>query len=237
MSGLKVGIVGAGRLATLLATRLPTNCRKVVIGSRKSQAASLADEVGGIASDHFGAVRGCPVVFIAIPGEPAMQAFEEIVEHLDSDALLVNMVSELPTGEVIAALDHRRICAAKLIGQAREISLGSPGLVVLDYVEEHEEELLRSLLSGLGCIIRADESLVGSVTEIVARSVVQVDLALRQQLSEIGLERIAHDSVITTLAPGMLRSLSDPTAAPFFKEAIRKANAPQAGVSQSLPPH
>lgn len=237
MGGLKVGIVGAGRLATLLATRLPKNCRKVVIGARKSQATSLADEVGGIAADHLGAVRGCPVVLIAIPGEAAMQAIEAIAAHLDSDALLVNMASELPTNEVIAAVAHRRICAAKLIGQAREISLGSPGLVVLDYVEDREEELLRSLLGGLGYIIRADESLVGVVTEIVARSVVRVDLTLRQQLREIGLKGAALDSVVSTLAPGMLHSLSDTTAAPFFKEAIRRANVPQTGVSQSLPPH
>ena len=47
----KIAIIGAGPLASILAHRIPTTARKVIIGRPKAAAVALADEVGGIASE------------------------------------------------------------------------------------------------------------------------------------------------------------------------------------------
>src|SRR5690606_22712576 len=74
----KIAIIGAGPLASILAHRIPSSARKVIIGRPKAAAVALADEVGGIASDQVSAVRGCRVVFLAVATPEVPQTVADI---------------------------------------------------------------------------------------------------------------------------------------------------------------
>lgn len=225
LGGLKVAIVGAGRMGTLLANRIPHTIRKVIISKRKAQATLLADEVGGIAADQMTAVRGCELVLLAVPASAVLQVVQEMAPHLDDGALVVNMVTDQPTDQLQAAFSSQRFAAAKLIGHAREMALGSPGVVVLDHVSEADETRLRALLDALGSITVADEEQVLAVNTAVVEVMAKAEADLRHRLLSLGLDQDLVKVAITTTGPGVLRALAAGEVGPFAQQVIARLSA------------
>lgn len=219
---MKVAIIGAGRMGSLLANRLPGNVRKVIISRRRNSAVQLADEVGGIAADTLSAVRGCGVVLLAVPGPVLPNLLPDLVPHLEQDALVVNMATDVDTGELAEAFPEVHLVAAKVIGHAREMAHGAPGIVVLDRVTAEEEETLATLLGGLGPVIQDDEAKVRAANTAVAEEMVRAEQNLRQRLEDLAIHPDLIRIAIKTTAPGVLRSLSDGDAGPFVQEVIRR---------------
>jgi pyrroline-5-carboxylate reductase len=228
VAGFKVAIVGAAGMGALLAMRIPGPHRKVIIGSDRAEAAALADEVGGVASDQASAVRGCQVVFLAVPGTDAMRTVLEASPHLAEGAMVVNMAADVATADLAAEFPAVRFAAAKVLGHVREMSLGSPGVVVLDHVPEAEdEERLRSLLEGMGPIVSGREGMVPQANAAVAAAMARVREALHADLTALGLDRQLARMVIAATAPGVLRDSvanGDTAAAP-----PAKLNHPETG--------
>lgn len=212
-------------MASLLAARIPGAYRKVIISQRKAKAVALADEVGGVAADQWSAVRGCHVVFLAIPGSAMVQVLQEIAPHLDEGALAVNMATDVMTDDLAAQVPKVRLAAAKVIGHAREMALGSPGVIVLDHVSPADEDRLRPLLEGLGAVVGDREAKVMAAAAAVAEAMVKVEAELRKRLEEIGLDRSLVQAAIATTGPGVLRSLSQGDAGPFLQQVIARIRA------------
>lgn len=227
----KVAIIGAGQMASILAHRVPGSVRKVIIGRRKAEAVALADEVGGIASDQMSAVRGCKVIFLAVPGPALPQVLSEIQPHLMSEAVVVNMATEVMTDELPVEGDLM-VVAAKVIGHAREIELGSPGVVVLDRVEPAQAELLGPLLEGIGPVIRGDERKVMAANTAVVEVMVQAEAELRRRLEEVGLDAALVPVAIGSAAPGVLRAVARRELGPFAQEVVRKMGTGETAASR-----
>lgn len=225
MGNSKVAIVGAGQLGGLLATRIPGGYRKVIISRRKAHAVSLADEVGGIASDQLSAVRGCHMVFLTVPGSAVPGLIAELTPHLEAGALLVNMATDIMTDELAATYPRLRFAAAKLLGHAQEIALGSPGVVVLDHVTGDDAERLRHALAGLGEVLHDQESKVLHAYAIVVDILTGAEGELRTRLGELGLDQGLVKAAITTTGPGVLRSLANGSAGPFASTVVERLRA------------
>lgn len=225
LGGLKVAIVGAGRLGALLANRIPNTVRKVIISKRKAQATLLADEVGGIAADQMTAVRGCQVVLLAVPASEVFGVVQDMAPHLDDGVLAVNMVTDQPTDQLQAEFPRHRFVAAKVIGHAGEMALGSPGVVVLDHVSESDVALLSALLDALGLITVADEERVLAVNTAVVEVMAKAEADLRDRLLSLGLDQALVKVAITTTGPGVLRALAAGEAGPFAELVVARLHA------------
>lgn len=207
--------MGAGRMGTLLASRVPAGYRKVIISRQKAEAVALADEVGGLASDQMSALRGCQAILLAVPDAAVPQVIQEAVPHLGSDALVVNMAMTVMTDDLAEQFPDLHLAAAKVIGHPREMWDGSPGAVILDHVTGQDEELLRNLLGGLGPVLVDKESKVAAANEAVTEVMKQAETELRRRLADIGLNDRHLEAAIGTAGPGVLRRLAEPTAVRF----------------------
>lgn len=203
----KIAILGAGPLASVLARRIPSSVRKVIIGRPKAAAVALADEVGGIASDQASAVRGCRVIFLTVPAGEVPQTVIDIQPHLSADALVVNMAAEL-TASDLAETAGVRIAAAKVIGHTDDMALGSPGVVVLDQVDPDEAELLETLLGQVGPVVRGDERRVQAALEAIRDVMVGARDELHRRLVATGLPPDVAPVAIAAAAPGVLRAVA-----------------------------
>lgn len=205
MGGRKVAIIGAGSLGALLAARIPTIHRKVIISERKAEAVAVADEVGGVASDQPSAVRGCQVVFLTVPAEDALRLTQEMAPHLEEDALVVNAAVEVITGELAQAFPDIHFAAAKVVGSLREMLQGSAGAVILDHVDHQSEQMLRNLLEGLGSITLEEESKALIIRETLAAVMARAESELRDRLEQAGISRDLVQAAILSAPPGMFR--------------------------------
>lgn len=230
MGGLKVAIVGAGRMGALLAGSIPANCRKVIISRRKGRAVSLADEVGGLAADQLSAVRGAQVIFLAVPGTAAIQVVQDMLPHVDPGTLVVNLATDLATAELAAAYPAVTFAAAKVIGHAREMGLGTPGVVVIDHVDGEAENHLRYLLEGLGPIVREREEKVSTVHAAITDAMARAEAELVAKLSELGFSADMARAAIAATGPGVLHGLTNGDGG-LLPQLPRTALQAQASVS------
>lgn len=227
----KIAIFGAGQLASILAHRIPSSARKVIIDRSKAAAVALADEVGGVASDLASAVRGCRVVFMTLSRADMPQALSEIEPHLAGDALVVNMAADLMTEELTPE-SKVRLAAAKVIGHVREMELGSPGVVVLDRVEAAEAELLEALLEGMGPVIRGDERTVRAANRAIIEVMARAEEELHRRLAEEGLAPELVPVAIESAAPGVLRAVAKGELGSFAQEVIRNMGTDETAASR-----
>lgn len=222
VGGSKIAIVGAGRMGSLLAGRLPRNTRKVIISRRRQSAVTVADEVGGIASDQLSAVRGCEAVFLTLPGQEIIAVLQEMLPHLDEGAVVVNMATDLLTEDLVDLFPRLRLVAAKVVGHAREIAAGSPAVVVLDRVSAELAAEFQELLHDLGHVVVDDEAKVLAVNTAVAEEMVRAEQALRRRLAGLGLDDEVIGVAIRTTGPGILRALGAGDAGPFLQDVMRR---------------
>ncbi len=227
MGGLKVAIIGAGRMGTLLASRIPRNTRKVIIAPRKERAQQVADEVGAVASDQLSAVRGCAMVFLAVPGSAVDQVVQEIAPHLEADALIVNLATDVMTAELAVTYPRLRFAGAKVLGHVREIQLGSSGVVVLDHVEGEDEQRLRALLEEIGPVTRDREEMVLAANTAIVEVLERARAELSDRLSQLGLDGELVRVVITAAGPGVLRALSEGDIGPFAQSVLARMHSGQ----------
>lgn len=228
----KVAIVGAGRMASILAHRIPGSVRKVIIARRRSEALALADEVGGVASEQMSTVRGCRLVFMAIPGSAVPAVLQEIQHHLSEQTLVINMATDLVTDELAQEFPSIRLASAKMIGHPREVELGSPGVVILDQVEPAETELLIPLLEGIGPVILGDERKVMLANTAIVEEMVRAEASLRQRLQEIGLDRDLLPVAVSAAAPGVLRAVARGELGPLAPVAVHKIGSEGTAISR-----
>lgn len=202
----KIAIIGAGPLAAILALRIPTSVRKVIIGRPKAAAVALADEVGGIASDQASAVRGCRVVFLAVSAPEAAQVVADIRPHLSPGALVVNTAVDLATADL--ADDGVHAAAAKVIGHPRELASGARGVVVIDHADPAEADLLAGLLAGVGPVVRGDERIAAAADQALAEVLAGARAELHRRLVDAGLPAEVVPAAIAAAGPGVLRALA-----------------------------
>lgn len=222
-------------MGSLLAFRIPAGYRKVIISRNRAGAAEVADEVGGLASDQISAVRGCQVIFLAVPGAAAAQVVRDMTPHLAENALVVNMAPDLFTGELADGQANVRLAAAKVLGHAHELEAGARGLVVLDHVDEEAEARLRQLLEPLGPVIRGSETMVQEAGAAVMAVMEEARRNLLDRLTVLGLDKHLAQVVLAGAAPGVLRAmahLDDGTPAEGAIDRNRAGAAPDDWASQ-----
>jgi pyrroline-5-carboxylate reductase len=223
--GYKVAIIGAGAMGSLLAYRIPAGFRKVIISRERAGAAEIADEVGGLASDQVSAVRGCQVIFLAVPGSAASQFVREMKPHLAENALVVNMAPDLFTGDLAAEHADVRLAAAKVLGHSDELEAGARGVVVLDHVDEEAEERLRQLLELFGPVIRGSETMVQEAGAAVVAVMEEARRNLVDRLTVLGLDKHLARVVLAGAAPGVLRAMAHLDEGTPAKGAIDRSRA------------
>ncbi len=207
MGAGKVAIVGAGRLGTLLAQRLPAGSRKVIIARRRESAQALADEVGGVASDSLAAARGAQAVLLAVPGEAVSTVLSGLAPHVEADTLVVNLAPDLLSSEVTHRFPRLNIVGAKLVGHAGDMLQGAEGAVVIEGGGSEVEEYLTDLLGGLGPVLPGREAEVQQAVSVVEEEMGRAAGAVRRRLEEMGLSQALVRVTLRAVAPGLLRDL------------------------------
>lgn len=215
-------MVGAGELGALLASRMPGVFRKVIISRPKAEAVALADEVGGVASDQLSAVRGCDVIFCAVPDEDVVQVIGEMAPHLEPGALLVNTALTVMTTDLSSAFPDLRIAAVKVVGDAAEMARGGQGAVLIDHASEADEELLRQLVDGLGPVAQGGEQVALDAAAAVVEVVSQAAAELKRRLKALGLAEPLVTSAVATAGPGVFRTLARKSPSPFIQSVLAR---------------
>ncbi len=171
MLAKKIGLVGAGRMSTALASgfvRAKLLSPEAIIASDPSEAARAAfgREVPGarVVAENAAVVADADVVWLAVKPQQMRAALAEIRDWLRFDALVVSIAAGVPLARLAAGLaTGQRIIRVMpntpcLIGQgASAYSRGEHGTT-------EDGKLVAKLLSAVGFAVEVPEELLDAVT-------------------------------------------------------------------------
>lgn len=214
-----IAVAGAGRLAHALVRRIPSQFDVLVLARSVAEAQHL-ERATVVPFADMDRVRGSAAVLLALPPAAISETVERLEPHLDASTVVVNMATESDTRAV--QRDHPRVplVAAKLIGQARAVEEGSPGVVLVDYASPETFSLLSAVFDPLGIVLSGPEDLVLAVNSVVAQETVAFDRETRTRLKELRLPEEAIDIALSTMAVGIIRALTIGDIGPFLRRFV-----------------
>jgi hypothetical protein len=198
MLGERIAIIGSGEYAARLGMALPARARKWILASTKADAALVADEVGAIATDQPHILRGVEIVFVLPEAGAENGLLLQALPHLHPDTVVLFLGDRAPTPAELAAWPDLLFIRGKLIGDL--LVLGNGPSDVLDELAE--------LLAGIGTVMRAPESNLERMEQVVDEVVQAVAETLRQRLNQIVDNPEFSEVVIASVAPMRLAALA-----------------------------
>lgn len=204
MLGTRVGFIGTGEGVARLALALPARTRKWILAATKQEAALLADEVGAIATDQSHTLRG--VELLIVPGEEG-GLLQQTLPHLHPETVILLLGDRALAPAEQAEWPDLLFLRGRLLGAL--LVLGQGPSLVLDELAE--------LLAGIGTVMRAPESNLERMEQVVDEVLRSVADLLRERLSPLVESPELAEVVIASVAPMRLAAMArsaPPTAHP-----------------------
>lgn len=213
---VRVGIVGAGRIARALVARIDAAYQLTVVSRRAGRMTTGQRDLP--VTDDPAAVRRCALVLLAVPAAQVANALRWVAPHLGPGAFAVNLATESVSRAL--QVDGVRLVACKIIGQSGRIESGIPAAFVVDGASPDERALLSEVLRGAGTVLDAPEELVARVNELVARHMIGAQLDLLRELDRLDLPGAARDAAISNLAVGVWLATASGNTGPFLRTLV-----------------
>ena len=164
---MKIGIIGAGIMGSLLAERLASGDNEVMVSDLDQKKLDAIGTIKGISAvkNNSEAVAFGEVVFMAV--KP--QQFDSIIDDLKglkgTGKILVSVLAGTPMSKYTAALGEIRL--ARIMPNL-PISLGKGvvGLALGTELNKSDGKMLEELLAPLGTVLTVQEKLINGITAL-----------------------------------------------------------------------
>lgn len=210
MLAIRIGLVGAGRMATALArgfvaAKLVPPSALVASDPVEAMRVSFAAEVPGakviVANGPEFAV--CDVLFLAVKPQMMRQALEEVRGHVRGDALVVSIAAGVPIERLSAQLAAAQRIVRVMPNTPCLIGKGASGYSLGPAATAEDGKLVAQLLSAVGLAFEVPEEQLDAVTGLSGSGPAYV-YTLIEQMAEGG-RRVG-------LAPELASALAVQTA-------------------------
>ena len=171
MLAKKIGLVGAGRMSTALASgfvRAKLLSPQAIIASDPSEAAraTFGREVPGarVVGENAEVVEDADVVWLAVKPQQMRTALAEIREALSSDALVVSIAAGLPLKRLAAGLAAGQRIVRVMPNTPCLVGQGASAYSLGEHATAEDGNLVAKLLSAVGFAVEVPEELLDAVT-------------------------------------------------------------------------
>jgi pyrroline-5-carboxylate reductase len=171
MLSIKIGLMGAGRMATALARGL-VRAEMVPAGAivacdpNAEARKAFADEIPGTIVEAANAadVARADVIILAVKPQTMSDALASIRSAIDGNALVVSIAAGVTIGRLEAALPVGQRIVRVMPNTPCLIGLGASGFALGTHATKEDAKLVASLLSAVGVAFEMPEKLLDAVT-------------------------------------------------------------------------
>ena len=171
MLSIKIGLMGAGRMATALARGLaraeivPAGAIAAYDPSDEARKA-FASEIPGTTVEATNAadVARSDVVILAVKPQTMTEALASIRSAVGGNTLVVSIAAGVTLGRLEAALPERQRVVRVMPNTPCLIGLGASGFALGKHATKEDAKLVTSLLSAVGVAFEMPEKLLDAVT-------------------------------------------------------------------------
>ncbi len=230
-----VAIVGAGRMGSVVAARIPSSTRTIVIDRNADRAGRLAERIGGTAADRLAAAAAAQMVFVVLPAPAAEASIRSLAGIVGSGCMLINMATAARIdGALIGQCPGVAVIDARIIGHAGAMSGGAPGIVVVSGADDRQLAAIRRQLPGFRSVERGDAGLVKTINTVATTEGLRAAVTIRKELAALDIPAPWIDVAIQTVAAGVMRAYVAGDLGDFARQLARRlSTADDPGESSS----
>jgi len=223
---LKVAIIGAGRMGSIVGQQLPADVEKIIIDTEEEKAKALAEEIGGNYATSLEAAKDADVIDVVLPTPAVNPVISQLADIAKDGAIVMNMATSAVVDEAIKAKNPRiHIVDAKIIGHAKSMSQGAPCYVVVKTDDENIFKIIESILPGYKKVVMGDADIVSKINSIGSGEGIRAAVRVRKLLKEYNIPKEWEDIVIYTVCAGTMRSYVENDLGHFARELADKLEA------------
>ncbi len=220
---ITVAVVGAGRMGSVIARRLPPDTKKIIIDTVPAKASELAEAVGGSWSVSPEQAGDADLIALVVPASAVREILEKFQVLVKKGAVILNMATTFSIDPATAAKRPGiTVVDAKIIGHAASMSRGEPGIVVVQMENAEILSLIRHQLRGFAEVVQGDADLVQAVNTIGSTEGIKAAVAVRKQLKAMGIPDAWTDVVIRSVCAGTMKAFTENDLGGFALELVKK---------------
>lgn len=201
-----VGILGVGRLGKVLGRLLAPRFRLTVSDIDIRKAKQLSKQIGAefVAAEALPST--CELLLLCIPGSAVRPFLGECATQGEPHPLYLNMATNVPTHELVAAdgLQGLPLAGLKLIGQFTALARGLPAVFVTGSADEDCLATLRTVFGPLGRVVVGDETVVGELNRVATEAALRFCLDLAERLGALSQDPEWRRAGLKCVAAGTL---------------------------------
>jgi len=222
---MRVGLVGAGRLGTALACRLPARIGWIADIDRR-RAEVLAREVSALAVSSDELFRDCRVILLAVPPAAVETLMVESGSRLAADAV----VFDLATGVDTKRLRRRglppsgRLAGLKPIVQAYAFGHGAGAVFVLDPEDRDLRDVAAGIVEPAGSVVIGDTARVREINNAATRAALRLVYELQSEIRPLSMDPQWIAAALHTVAAGTIQDWPPGQPNDYLRDRLRELN-------------
>ena len=220
---ITVAVVGAGRMGSVIARRLPPDTKKIIVDTVPAKASELAETVGGSWSVSPEQAADADLIALVVPAAAVREILEKLQVLAKKGAVILNMATTVSIDPATAAKRPGiTVVDAKIIGHAASMSRGEPGIVVVKTENAEDLSLIKQQMMGFADVVQGDADLVQAVNTIGSTEGIKAAVAVRKQLRAMGIPDAWIDVVIRSVCAGTMKAFTENDLGGFALELAKK---------------
>jgi hypothetical protein len=216
-------VVGAGRMGTVMAAQLPVDTKKIIIDIDLEKARLLARQVGAIPSDRLESAGDADLVAVVLPTPVVNETVYKLLDVVKGGGIILNMAT---TAHIDPSLFEKNkkvtIVDAKIIGHAKSITKGEPGIIVVNSGDESVFGLIKDQLPGFHKVVQGDSDLVERINRVGSTEGIKAAVKVRNKLLKLDIPDEWINVAIRTVCAGTAKSFAENDLGHFALELVKK---------------
>lgn len=225
MSELVIGIVGAGKLGSVLAEKLAKAGHVLVCDKNSSRSLEVSSLAKVKQASVKEVVAESSYIFLALPPNEVTGFCVDMEKEFKSDIVILNLATSLDTKAIKESM-HRndiQIIGVKPICQSSALRNGSKIKFIISE-EFGKLEELRRMVKDMGDILLGNEMKVQLINEYATLRALELIIQVEDDMKKLGVEQSCVDTAIRTVALGTLMDYPYKNKNQYISNLVNKYN-------------
>ena len=220
----RIGIVGVGRLGSVLARRLATRY-EVLVWDQDPEALRRAAARPDVKAAPFEKLGGvCGVVLLCVPAGEVLAVLREAARLGAHNPLYLSLATAVSSDELgKAGLAMRlRVAGVKVVGQFTAIEHGLPALFVTSHEDAGIRHEIQEVLGDLGEVVAGEEDRIAALNRTAARLALQTGATFAKACEQMGIPSGWQEAALRNVLVGTLLDYPPETANSYTRAILEE---------------
>lgn len=221
---IAIGIVGVGRLGSVIAQKLSSNFEVLVADKAKFRAVALSKVTAVRVATLSGIFGKSDVLLLVVPPEQMVTLVKKYHKYLKAGAVVVNLATGVPTVVLRKVIGRKKmvdVVGMKMIGQAHALALGFEVCFVFAAEDEKLFTKLKKIFAVLGRVVRGDEKFVAKINAQATKYGLSLAMRLVKLSKDYALLKKPIDNAVKTVALGTVLDYPPAKDNKYIKQMLK----------------